>query len=99
MAGITVVTYMSTHARRVHGGNIMASFEAKGIPQQARTALSNSPIHALREVSVELTAEAIVLSGRVETFYHKQLAQEIVRTVLRDYPLVNSIHVEYAEPQ
>ena len=75
----------------------MASSEAKDIPQQARTALSNSSIHALREVSVEQTSDAIVLSGRVATFYHKQLAQEVVRTVLNDYPLVNSIHVEYAD--
>ncbi|MCP4194916.1 MAG: BON domain-containing protein [Planctomycetaceae bacterium] len=73
----------------------MAGTEATRIPEQVQTALNSSPIHALRELQVEQDAETIILSGRVETYYHKQLAQEIVRTVLDGRQLVNSIHVDY----
>ncbi|MDG2384620.1 MAG: BON domain-containing protein [Pirellulaceae bacterium] len=73
----------------------MADTEAARIPEQVQTALHSSPIYALRELQVEQDAETIIISGRVETYYHKQLAQEIVRTVLNGRELVNAIHVDY----
>lgn len=73
----------------------MADLEATGISEQVQTALNRSPIHALRALQVEQDADAIILSGRVETYYHKQLAQEIVRTVLDGRQLINAISVDY----
>ena len=61
--------------------------------QRARQALATSPIHAMREIRVAQDGETLVLSGRVKTFYHKQLAQEVVRAVAREIDLVNSINV------
>lgn len=46
---------------------------------RAREALARSPIAAMRDVIVESNSTGIVLSGQVSLFYHKQLAQELVR--------------------
>ena len=64
---------------------------------RAAAALEQSPIHALRELRVEQQGETLTLCGRVETFYHKQLAQELVRAIAEDgrCDVVNSVDVEY----
>jgi hypothetical protein len=64
---------------------------------QARSALAKSPIYALRELHVQRDGNFLVLSGRVESFYHKQLAQEIIRLIATDLHVVNSIDVNYDE--
>ena len=64
---------------------------------QAQSALAESPIHALRVLHVQQRGEALVLSGRVESFYHKQLAQEIIRVIAEDLYVVNAIDVHYNE--
>ena len=61
---------------------------------RARTALANSPIFDLRELRVEMFRDALVISGTVSSFYHKQLAQEVVRTASDGTELVNTIHVQ-----
>jgi hypothetical protein len=45
-------------------------------------------------VQVEQVGESLVLTGRVPTYYQKQMAQEIVRTVAAEYELINSIDVD-----
>ena len=64
---------------------------------QAQSALAKSPIHALRELHVQQQGESLILSGRVGSFYHKQLAQEVVRLVARDMLVVNTVDVNYKE--
>ena len=73
----------------------MADFEATDVCQQAQQALTTSPIHAMHELRVERENDTMILSGRVDTFYHKQLAQEIVRAAIQGQPLINSIRVNY----
>jgi len=63
------------------------------VASRARTALANSPIHVLRNIAVERRKNTIVLSGRVDSFYHKQVAQEVVRHVAAECELVNGIDV------
>jgi len=36
----------------------------------------------------------LLISGNVSSYYHKQLAQELVRSVCKDSDVVNSIEVE-----
>ena len=67
---------------------------AAGVVELARTALSSSPIYALRELQVEKYDDSLLISGHVDSFYHKQLAQEVVRAVAKDVRVVNSIDVE-----
>ena len=50
--------------------------------KRAQTALCSSPIFALRDLHVEEAGDAILLSGRVRSFYQKQLAQELVLGVV-----------------
>ena len=59
----------------------------------AQSALTRSCIRALRQLKAIDEGEAIGLHGRVDTFYHKQLAQELVRNELDDVPIVNHVHV------
>ncbi len=61
--------------------------------ERARSALHGSPILALRELQVQQAGQSLVISGSVDSFYHKQLAQEAVRAVCRDVELVNSVAV------
>ena len=60
----------------------------------AQTALSDSPIFDMRMLTVEVADDMLVLSGSVSSFYHKQMAQELVRTIVgRDVEVINSIAV------
>lgn len=63
---------------------------------RAQSALDSSPIYALRDLRVEqdeFDEEMLCISGRVDSFYHKQLAQEVVRSVADGFRVVNSIRV------
>ncbi len=62
--------------------------------REARSALLDSPIFALRELAVEQTGQQLLLSGTVSSFYHKQVAQEVVRGFANGMQVVN--HVEVA---
>ena len=71
----------------------MANRDATELRHRAQTALTDSPIHALRQIHVEQHDGALVLSGRVHSFYQKQLAQELVRAAAGQVELINSVDV------
>lgn len=60
---------------------------------QQRLRASSYP--ALRDVQCELIAGALVLRGRVSSFYFKQLAQEVARKADGGQAIVNELDVEY----
>lgn len=62
---------------------------------RVREALTRCSIYVLREIEVELDGEAIMLNGCVDSFYHKQLAQEIVKNVVDGVEVVNALRVVY----
>ena len=66
---------------------------AEGVEELARAALASSPIYVLRDLRVEQDNNSLLISGHVDSFYHKQLAQEVVRVVAKDVRVVNSIDV------
>lgn len=72
----------------------MSDTSVLDISERAQKALRSSPISALRNLRVSRHGDGLVISGSVSTFYHKQLAQEAVRTVAEDISVVNSIRVE-----
>ena len=59
----------------------------------AASALRQSPISALHNLEVTSEGEAIVLTGRVGSYYYKQLAQETVIWVAGERGIVNNIRV------
>ena len=71
----------------------MPESTSKRIETRANYALSQSPIFALRELRVESTSNTLLISGRVNSFYHKQLAQEVVRAVAGECRVINSTQV------
>lgn len=76
------------------GHRFMADSGLNAVRPRAQAALANSPFYELRNLSVECRDDAILISGRVTSFYHKQLAQEVVRCVCAEIEVVNAIHVE-----
>jgi len=67
------------------------------VQPRAQTALASSPIYELRDLQVEQRDEALLICGIVSSFYHKQLAQEVVRSVCEGIEVVNSIRVKRPE--
>jgi len=66
---------------------------AKDVQPVAQKALAGSPVYALRELRVDHEGETLLIRGSVSSFYHKQLAQEVVRHAAEGIEVVNSIHV------
>ncbi len=71
----------------------MPVLTAKDVQAKAQQALFECPVYALRDVMIECDGDAIVLVGEVSSFYHKQLAQEVVRQAADGFEVVNTIHV------
>ena len=59
----------------------------------AVSALRQSPISALHSLEVSEEGDVIVLSGKVGSYYYKQLAQETVISVAGDREIRNNIRV------
>src|SRR3954451_3837485 len=64
------------------------------IPSQADLALKNSSYPALRRLSVEGEENALVIWGKVSSYFLKQLAQETVIPVRGQLRLINRVDVE-----
>ena len=60
---------------------------------RAAQALKQSSHPALRHLRVEETDESIIISGRVSSYYLKQLAQETIMPVRGSLLLVNQVLV------
>jgi hypothetical protein len=71
-----------------------SAVELDNVCTRARSALAQSPIYVLREIHVEQSGDALLLQGRVDTFYHKQLAQEVVRMVAMGMRVENELDVD-----
>jgi hypothetical protein len=56
-------------------------------------ALRNSPIPALRKLSVEEGETTITIQGKVSSFYLKQLAQETILPLVEGRELFNRVQV------
>jgi osmotically-inducible protein OsmY len=72
----------------------MSEPSTSAVQRRAQEALTASPIFVLREVLVERVGESLLLSGCVDTFYHKQVAQELVRAVAGRTDVINCLEVQ-----
>ena len=61
----------------------------------AKIVLGRSRIFDIRALDVGQEADSVVLRGDVDSFYHKQLAQEIIKTSLEGVEVINEIRVAY----
>jgi osmotically-inducible protein OsmY len=71
----------------------MTRCDLSDVECRIQTALAASPIYALRELRVSVHGSSLRLQGAVTSYYHKQLAQEIVRSLAGDLEVVNSVAV------
>ncbi|MDB5313489.1 MAG: hypothetical protein JWO38_7691 [Gemmataceae bacterium] len=55
--------------------------------------LTSSPLPQLRRLVVTVSEGEVVITGRVPSFYFKQLAQEALRPVLGSRRLLNRVEV------
>ena len=60
---------------------------------QTATALTASPLGQLRRLTVTADDTQVVITGRVSSYYLKQMAQETVRPVLGERTLLNRVEV------
>ena len=72
----------------------MVSENVSRVEDRAQRALASSPNFALRDLKVEREGEILWIHGRVNSFYHKQLAQEAIRALAEGLQVVNSIDVD-----
>jgi hypothetical protein len=73
----------------------MAQAFLMDVASLAQAVLSHSRIFDLRYLEVEQEGDAVVLRGSVDSFYHKQLAQELIKTAIDGVEVVNDIKVDY----
>jgi osmotically-inducible protein OsmY len=73
---------------------MIAMSQMSELEQRARAALATSPFYELRDLRVETNGQTLTISGTVSSFYHKQLAQEVVRSVCQGTAVSNAIRVE-----
>ena len=62
---------------------------------QARTALAGSSIYVLRKLQIDRDGDGLIMRGRVDSYYHKQLAQELVKAAVDGIEVVNALQVVY----
>ena len=55
--------------------------------------LTSSPLPQLRRLVVTVNEAEVVITGRVSSYYMKQLAQEALRHTLGDRRLLNRVEV------
>src|SRR5439155_854053 len=68
------------------------------VEADAATALAASPVPELRRLAVTASDAEVVITGRVPSFYFKQLAQETLRSLVGERRLVNRVEVENGAP-
>ncbi len=71
----------------------MVGFTAQSAHERAQSVLASSPLHVLRTLRIESQGDTLKICGRVGSYYHKQLAQEAVRSVAHNVELINSVDV------
>jgi hypothetical protein len=65
------------------------------LANRAAEALRQSSSPDIRGLTVQQDASTVVLQGHVRSFYHKQLAQELVRNKIGGVEVVNQAEVIY----
>jgi hypothetical protein len=66
------------------------------LASRAKAVLGTSRIFDLRSLDVDQDGECVVLRGSVSSFYHKQLAQELLKTRIAGIEVINEIDVDYS---
>jgi len=63
------------------------------ICRRASEALAKSSVLEIRSLDIRRDVDSLQMTGRVGSFYHKQLALETVRSVSRGMRILNRVDV------
>jgi hypothetical protein len=66
---------------------------------KVQEALGQSPVFSLRRLRVERIRDGLTIEGRVSSYYHKQLAQEVVRALAGPVRIDNFVEVLESAPE
>jgi osmotically-inducible protein OsmY len=66
----------------------------RDVARAAREMLAAAPLSSLRQIGCDCRDGSLVLTGSVSTWYHKQLAQVLVRSVEGVTRIDNQLRVE-----
>lgn len=67
---------------------------AANVTREAERRLRSSCYEALRKITCRVRRGALILTGEVPSYFHKQLAQEALRGLSPKYPLNNQLAVK-----
>lgn len=90
---MSAVDQQSGEAARSAVGRLDGRME---IGELAESRLRSNSYLALRNISCEYRDGALILRGRVPSYYLKQIAQQVVATIAGVSPIVNQIEVSTA---
>lgn len=68
-------------------------FSIQEIESSAREILITSKWPSLRELDVEVSDSSLIVRGHVESYYLKQVAQELLREFSDQHEIVNQVLV------
>jgi osmotically-inducible protein OsmY len=77
--------------------NLVMSDAAEPLTERIDSAIHRSPYLVGHTVRIEMRAGRVVLSGVVPSFYQKQIAQEVVRSVEGVERVDNQLQVDWSE--
>jgi osmotically-inducible protein OsmY len=72
--------------------------EAEELLAKVQEALNNSTLRGLRHLKVEQRDGSLLICGAVTSFYHKQMAQEIVLALAGTITVLNQVEVTEWQP-
>src|SRR5262245_23248969 len=85
--------YPRLERRSNHGRSAIMTTSDVQVPTSPIGLLTTSPIPELRKLEVTETEREVVITGRVSSFYIKQLAQESIRSAVAGRRLQNRVEV------
>jgi osmotically-inducible protein OsmY len=72
---------------------------ATSLDEQLSVALSKSPVWAIRNLHFEANDGHVILDGVVDSYYQKQMAQEVVRQIQGVRTVENNVRVQIPHPR
>jgi len=93
--GMTRGKQMNGTTEKVHGASKGAADTGpdKVIRERVRSILDQENIPSLRQLEIEVDRRALVISGKVPTFYAKQLVRKRCRELSGEMPVTMNVDV------
>jgi osmotically-inducible protein OsmY len=69
---------------------------AESLVQRVRLSIDHGRLHGLRAIDIQMVGDTVILSGRVATFHHKQMATAFASRVAGVSEVTNWLTVDDA---